>query len=125
MNTDTPEKIDSHLDNVQIKQLIFKPGVARNIMIKIASTFIDGNPHWPDEIKFPEIERKDKNCIGSAWRTLMNHGMIAQTAEIRRSKADGRRGGIILKYRPENVNLLKRFLKANGWTEKPQGELFA
>lgn len=122
MNTDTI------LDEITIKQLTWKPTVARNVAVRIVQTALASDHLFPDEVIFegvPSLTEADKNCIGTAWRNLVNQGILERGTSFRRSTAPNANGRTVFAYKLASVGLAKTFLERNGvaW-DAGQKELF-
>jgi hypothetical protein len=120
-----PQEIDAHLDDVTIKQLTFKPGVATDVAVAIVKHYVEHLVAFADEVNLPALADADVNCVGLAWRRLANVGIICQTGDHRRSQRDRRKGGVVWKYRLLSHKLAVTFLARNGITNfrRGQGEL--
>lgn len=107
---------DAHLDEVTIKQLMWKPGVAQSLAVTILAHMVgrDDRIVFPDEIKTDWIGTESRNIIGTTWRTLAKMGIIKRTSGYRRSVAKNSNGRTIFSYRIESENLARAFLKRNG-----------
>ena len=111
------------LDDALIKQLSFKPGTMRDAAVAIARHMLAG-VCWSDEIDLSFIQsKKDKNCIGGAWRQLRAAGIISRCADFRRSTKKESRGRTVFKWRVESARLAETFLARNGAATPRQPEL--
>lgn len=87
------------LNEVAIKQLIWKPGPMRTAAVQIVNAAMDSGIVWPDQIDFSGVEEQDKNCIGTAFRLLMKESIIMRTDRFRRSESGASKGRTIFGYR--------------------------
>lgn len=113
------EKTDSYLDEKTLLQLTFKPGICRNVAVTIATAAeaSASSSIWADEIPLPELQPEDKNTIGLAFRNLSRWGIIERcegATDHRRSRREGRKGGVCWRYVVKSRKLLRAFLRANG-----------
>lgn len=110
--------IDTKLDVATIAQFTFKGETCRAVAVAIAKAFVeapDGSV-WADSVALPELAADDKNTIGLAWRNLTRWKMIQRqegATDHRRSKAKGRKGGVVFRYKLLNYGLLQTFLVRN------------
>lgn len=112
------------LDDALILQLTWKPGTMRQAAVAIARHMLASQVCWSDEIDLSFIQsKKDKNCIGGAWRQLRQIGIISRCQEFRRSTKKESRGRTIFKWRIESARLAETFLQRNGHTLTTQPEL--
>lgn len=119
---------DQALDEITIKQLTWKPTVARNVAVRIVQAALADDHLFPDEVDFenvPSLTEADKNCIGMAWRNLVRQGVLERGTSFRRSTAPNANGRTVFAYRLARVGLAKTFLERNGvaW-DAGQKELF-
>ena len=111
------------LDDALLKQLSFKPGTMRQAAVAIARHMLASQVVWSDEVDLSFIQsKKDKNCIGGAWRQLRQAGIISRCAEFRRSTKKESRGRTVFKWRVESMRLAETFLARNGAAVKCQQE---
>lgn len=116
--------VDAHLDDVTVKQLVWKPEPHRHIAGTIVRVALAGGGMvkvWPDQVEL-NVATGDTNCIGTAWRYLARLGVLATTGDWRRSKSKTANGRKVFAYKLASVALAKRWLKANG-LEQPAGML--
>jgi hypothetical protein len=119
-------KADIELDDVAIKQLMWKPGPMRTAAVSIVRAALENRTFWPDTLGLEEtIGSKDKNCIGSAFRILIKTGIIRKTGDWRQSRQDDSRGRTVFEYTLSgSAGLARSFLRANDVEPpKEQGEL--
>jgi len=125
METITNAQVDQILDDATLKQLAWKPGICRNVALRIVDSFLPDKIQWSDEINIGEIDAKDKNVIGCTWRRLAKMGIIKRMEgadDHRRSTIKSRRGSTIWKYRLADKAKAELFLKENGWTKARRGQ---
>jgi len=121
----TTQEIETHLDDITIKLLTWKPGTARNIAVAILGHIVKECDCiiWPDQIDTSTVIADDRNAIGLTWRTLVKIGILKRTECSRRSTAGGSRGRTIFSYRLVDERKAHTFLKRNGWTPTtPKGQ---
>lgn len=107
---------DTHLDAVTIRQLSWKPSVARNVAGRIVQTALQAGVIWPDEVDFenvPSLTAADANCIGIAWRNLTRQGIIMRGSSYRRSNAENSKGRTIFCYALASADRARTFLRRN------------
>jgi hypothetical protein len=129
---------DQHLDKVALAQFTFKGDKLRAVGAAIAKAF-DYIPTmgfnvtvWSDEVELPELDKADRNLIGTAWKNLVRWKIIVRMEgagdhrKANRDKRKKRRGGIAFRYQLLDAKLLRSFLKANHVepAAEPQKELF-
>lgn len=116
----TEKGIDATLDATALKLLTWKPSIMRNIAITIAARAVyeEDRVFWADDIDFGFIDKKDRNCIGMAWRMLISAGILKRTNLNRRSTKDASKGRVVFKYRLASKTRAETFLRRNGWTGK-------
>jgi len=126
MNATAPDPTDQHLDSIAVKQMMFKPGISRDIACRIVRAALAAGSIWPDEVKLddvPSLTAADSGCVGIAWRNLTRAGIIAPAGQFRRSKAEGRHGSKVFLYNITSRSLAQTFLKRNGDDYEPQPRL--
>lgn len=111
-------KINTHLENVKDLQMAFKSQVVKNVARNIVEVALIKGHLWPDDIDTSNVEKQDKNCIGSVYRWLCNINVLVRGGEFRRSKSDGSRGRTIFKYHLVSRSKANAFLRANGMVVK-------
>lgn len=112
------------LDDALLKQLSFKPGVVRSAAVAIARHMLASQVVWSDEVDLSFIQsKKDKNCIGGAWRQLRQCGIIERCEEFRRSGKKESKGRTVFRWRIQSMRLAETFLSRNGSPMKCQQEL--
>src|ERR1035438_9080742 len=129
MNENTNATIDAHLDQVTLRQLTWKASSFRNAAIRIVNKALEIGTveFYPDDVSMGGIKtsleattaQMDANCIGTAYRLLMNNGIIKRTGNYRRSKARGRRGATVFGLMLDSTAKAKTFLLRNGVTNPP------
>mgnify|MGYP006288136807 CR=1 FL=1 len=108
---------DQTLDAITLKQLTWKPTVARSVAVRIVQHATMCDHLFPDEVDFeniPSLTEADKNCIGTAWRNLVKQGILERGVNFRRSTAPNANGRTVFAYRLASVGLAKTFLERNG-----------
>lgn len=123
MNT---QQIDRHLEQVKDRQIAFKNPAIRGVAVRVVETAI-ASPHsfWPDQVEHDDLADADRNTIGSAFRLLVNAGLITRANAYRRSTAAGAKGRTIFGYSLTSRTLAETFLRRNGSSRKQsQLELF-
>jgi len=119
-------QIDHHLEQVKDRQIAFKNPAIRGVAVRVIKTAI-GSPEsfFPDQVEHTDLADADRNTIGSAFRLLVNAGLIARADSYRRSTASGAKGRTIFGYLLINRSLAETFLSRNGAATKPsQLDLF-
>jgi hypothetical protein len=115
------------LDDALIKQLTFKPSIMRDIAIVIVQAMLAAPDYklWADELDMSFVqEKKDKNCIGGAWRQLRQVGILSRSTEFRRSVYKPSKGRTVFMWRLQSLKLAETFLARNGHpAAKRQAEL--
>lgn len=107
---------NTHLDDVTIKQLVWKPGASREIASRIVRQALESDGLlWPDEVRLDCVDAADKNIVGIAWRYLAKFGVIAGTGRFRRSTHPEANGRKVFQYQVASLALAKRWLVANGY----------
>ncbi|MGO9585117.1 MAG: hypothetical protein ACLP2Y_02755 [Limisphaerales bacterium] len=117
---------EHQLDEVTIKQLVWKPGIVRNLAVDIVAKVLTAETVWPDEFSHTDLPDTDRHVIGIAWRMLNRAGVIQQTGNYRKSKSANRNGGAVFEYEVKSRTRAHTFLQRNGRTaiEPNQPELF-
>ena len=124
--TTAPDPTDQHLDDVAVKQMMFKPGISRDIACRIVRAALTSGSFWPDEVNLddvPSLTAADSGCRGIAWRNLTRAGIITTTGHFRRSTAKGRHGSKVFQYAIASRALAQTFLRRNGDDFEPQPNL--
>ncbi len=117
--------VDDHLNQVALRQTLFKPGTMREIACRIMESMLSLGMAYPDEMAIPPLDKKDSNCVGSAVRCLTKAGLIERTGLYRRSGKEASAGRTVFQYRCCNGPLARTFLARNGQPVNPrQQELF-
>lgn len=90
----------------------------RNVAIAIAARAIEEGDRvfWADAVDLKFVGAEDRNCIGMAWRRLVNAGILKRMDLNRRSTNKASKGRIVFKYRLASEGLARTFLERNGWT---------
>ena len=119
--------IDEHLDDVAIKQLVWKNRSMALVAVRICNRALANSIFYPDEIEHDGLPKEDCNCTGSVFRLLAGRklGVIERTTTFRRSEAEGRRGSTVFGYSIKSrakAQSLVRHLGAQA--AEPQKELF-
>ena len=107
---------DTHLDDVTIRQLTWKPSVARNVAGRIVQAALLEGFIWPDEVCYdgvPSLTAADANCIGTAWRNLTKQGILQRGSNYRRSTSDRSKGRTIFCYALASAARARTFLRRN------------
>lgn len=114
--------VDATLDEVALRQLVWKPGPMRDTAIAICKSALADMSFafWPDEVLLPELQAADRNCIGSAFRLLTKAGIIERLGSFRRSKAKGANGRTVFAYQLVSRAKAETFLRRNGATTIPK-----
>ena len=119
---------DTHLDNVALKQLVWKPSTVRNIAVgKAEKIILPPFKLWPDQVPLDAVSQEDRQVVGTAWRLLSKADVIKQTGNYRKSTASGRRSSSVFEYQLNSMNRAQTFLKRNGVTpmlSEVQSDLF-
>jgi hypothetical protein len=107
------ERTDRILDEVALRQMVFKNRKMLACCLRIAKHSLDHLTFYPDELHFEFIvSDDDKNCIGSCWRILQKSiPMIEQTGANRRSIKDGQNGRRVFEYKLIDASLAKALLR--------------
>jgi predicted transcriptional regulator len=113
-----------HLERVKDLHVAFKSRATMSVTFKIAKAALESSPFYPDSVHHEDIDTRDKNTVGSAYRMLANIGLIQRTSHFRRSKADGAKGRTIFAYELVNRALAIKFLQVNDTYVDGQMQLF-
>ena len=116
--------IDKKLDDVALKQFVWKNQCLLAACLLIARKAIESPIFWPDEIKFPFLTSDDdRNLIGSAWRQCSKTlGIVEKTGLFRRSSSEDANGRTIFQYKLVDGPVAQAFLKRHG-VEKTLADL--
>lgn len=102
----------AHLDDVALKQLLWKQPETAAIASRILNRALVGYAEfYVDEIALEDIRSCDKNAIGTCFRLLANQGMIAQTGRFRKSRAENAHGRTIFGYTLLRSDLARALLQ--------------
>jgi hypothetical protein len=124
MQNETLNPVDSHLDQVTIKHLTWKPGAMRELAVAVlhhAMLTGSGQEFYPDEVKLDEplawLLSESPNCTGTCYRNLKVAGIIEPTGHFRRSNMERRaksRGRTVFAYTLASRARAETFLQRNG-----------
>ena len=123
---DVVAKTDAHLDDVVVRQLVWKSASCARIAVRICNRALANPIFFPDEVEHGDIPEADVNVVGSMFRTLAGKrlAIIERTTTFKRSEAKGRRGSTVfaysLKCRAKALALVRRL---GGQAADPQQEL--
>lgn len=121
----TMSQVDEKLDDVAVKQMLWKPGKIQSVAVAVTKCGLSRGIFYTDDVEMPELEDKDKNCIGIAFNSLAKLSIIQGTGLWRRSKRKESNGRKIFQYRLTKAGLARKFLERNGSPViPPQMELF-
>ncbi len=108
------ETVDAKLDDVAIKQLLWKPSQMRDVACSIVGSMLYHRVAYADEVSLPALKKDDVNAVGSSWRNLTRTGIVEKTGRFRRSKKEASNGRTVWEYRLMSERLAYTFLKRNG-----------
>lgn len=119
MNTTAEQTVDAKLDEAHLRQFGFKGDKVRLVAAAVCRAFAaaPGRSVWFDEIELPELAKDDRNIIGLVARSLAKWGIIRRcegSGDHRRSRRDGRKGGVCWRYEIASHRLLETFAERNG-----------
>ena len=123
--SENENKVDSELDAVALKQLVWKSPSCARIAVRICNRALSNPVFFPDEIDNEDIPTADMNCIGSMFRFLAGKksNIIQRTETFKRSEAKGRRGSTVFGYSLRSRALAEALVRRLGaQAESPQKE---
>ena len=125
MPTETLDPIDAHLNEVAVHQFTWKNDAIRNAAVRIVRKALEADvgEFFPDDVDMDgfdaTIPDPSPNCVGSAYRILMNAEIIKRTGRYRRSEAKKSNGRTVFGLMLANAAFARTFMKRNVETLVP------